>query len=91
MNSKFFAKLIIFLSLLLLLQSIIFAISYITLIKNKPLNFFGITSIQKNIYFKGYRKIWKSTKYMKNNKTYEIWDTFDSLAMRSWRATHSRI
>ena len=62
MSSKFFARFIIFISLLLLLQSIIFGISYIALIKNKPINFFGITSIQKSIYSEGYRNIWQSNK-----------------------------
>ena len=62
MSSRFFARLIIFISLLLLLQSIIFGISYIALIKNKPISFFGITSIQANIYDEGYRIIWQSKK-----------------------------
>ena len=61
MSPRFFARLVIFVSLLLLLQSIIFGISYIALIKNKPINFFGITSIQTEIY-KGYRNIWQSNK-----------------------------
>lgn len=60
MNSRFFAKLIILISLLLFIQTIIFGISYIALIINKPINFLGITSIQKNIYFEGYRNIWQT-------------------------------
>ena len=60
MSSRFFARFLIFIFLLLLLQSIIFGISYIALIKNKPIDFFGITNIQKNIYFEGYRNIWQS-------------------------------
>ena len=41
----------------LLLTAIVFSFSYISLINGKTYDFFWIKSIQKKIYFRGYRNI----------------------------------
>lgn len=60
MKSKFFAKIIIFISLILLIHAAIFFISYTSLLGGIAINVFGIKTIQKDIYFNGFRNIWQA-------------------------------
>ena len=48
-----------------LLSVVVFSFSYISLINGKTYNWFWVKSIQKKIYFRGYRNIWQ----YKNNCT----------------------
>jgi len=60
MKSKFFVNIIIFISVGLLIHSVIFFISYASLVNNIAINIFGINAVQKNIYFNGFRKVWQA-------------------------------
>ena len=42
-----------------LLTLIVYSFSYISLINGNTYDFFWIKSIQKKIYFRGYRNIWQ--------------------------------
>ena len=44
------------------IHSVIFFISYVSLINNIAINVFGINAIQKNIYFNGFRKVWQANR-----------------------------
>ena len=43
----------------LLITSIVFTFSYLSLLKGKTYDWFWVKSIQKKIYFKGQRNIWQ--------------------------------
>ena len=52
----------------LFITAIVYSFSFISLIKGKTYDLFWVKSIQKQIYFKGYRNIWQ------NNKNCSIFD-----------------
>tara|TARA_B100001057_G_scaffold468110_1_gene526950 strand:+ start:1659 stop:2639 length:981 start_codon:yes stop_codon:yes gene_type:complete len=56
---KFFFILFILLINYLLLTAIVFTFSYLSLINGKTYDWFWVKSIQKKIYFRGYRSIWQ--------------------------------
>ena len=62
MRTKILAILFIIFIIIFSVQSIIYSLSYLALINNKIINFPGIISVQKDIYFKGYRKLWQEKK-----------------------------
>ena len=60
--AKIFGFLVILISILLLLNTIVFTISYIALSNNIILNNFWFKGMQKTAYFAGFRNIWQSQK-----------------------------
>ena len=59
MKKLFFIIVILFFNYLLL-TAVIFTFSYISLSQGKTYDWFWVKSIQKKIYFKGYRNIWQN-------------------------------
>jgi hypothetical protein len=57
---KFFFYTLAFFFYYLLITALVFSFSYISLINGKTYDFFWVKSIQKQIYFKGYRNIWQN-------------------------------
>jgi hypothetical protein len=59
MKKIFFYTLALFFYFLLI-TVLVFSFSYVSLINEKTYDFFWVKSIQKQIYFKGYRNIWQN-------------------------------
>jgi len=59
---KFFFYLLSFSFYYLLLVVVVFSFSYFSLINGKTYDLFWVKSIQKKIYFRGYRNIWQYNK-----------------------------
>ena len=59
---KFFFYILSFIFYYLLIVVVVFSFSYISLINGRTYDLFWIKSIQKKIYFRGYRNIWQYNK-----------------------------
>jgi hypothetical protein len=57
---KFFFYTLALFFYFLFITVIVFSFSYVSLINGKTYDFFWVKSIQKQIYFKGYRNIWQN-------------------------------
>ncbi len=65
---KIFFFLITIIFYYLILTTLVFSFSYISLINGKTYDWFWVKSIQKKIYYRGYRNIWQ---YSNNCTSYD--------------------
>ncbi len=61
-KSSVVGKVLIVLINIFFLHVLVFTVSYYGVVKNKIINMPGFIAVQKNIYFKGYRKLWQEKK-----------------------------